>query len=209
MKNDKNNTPKGTKSLIKVSSVRAKSLAALAFATANVDVALASSEHASPRFSDLTFYWINFALYVAIMAYILAKPIRNGWAARAERIKLAVNRSTTDMESAERELNAIEALTKTIPIEQQRIREQLIEQGNLEADEVIKDAKIRAARIKQQAKDLVLGETRSAESEFKRSLINRALTIAKERFSKGDLLARDPVYTGRALERAGELVEKH
>jgi F-type H+-transporting ATPase subunit b len=186
-----------------------KSCALLAFAAAKVDSALASSGHANPQFADLTFYWVNFALYVAMMVYILRKPIRNGWAQRAERIKLAVNRSTTDVEAAERELNAIEALTKTLPIEQQRIREQLVEQGNLEADEVIKEAKLRAARIKQQASELVLGETRSAESAFKASLIGRALAIAKERFGKGEFLARDAAYTGRALERAGELVVKH
>ncbi len=195
--------------LRKISSGLGKSCALLPFIAANLDSALASSGHTSPQFSDLTFYWVNFALYVAMMVYILRKPIRSGWAQRAERIKLAVSRSTTDVEAAERELNAIEALTKTLPIEQQRIREELAEQGNLEAAEVIKEAKLRAERIKQQAADLVLGEARSAESAFKRSLITRALAIAQERFGTGQFLARDAVYTGRALERAGELVVKH
>jgi F0F1-type ATP synthase membrane subunit b/b' len=179
----------------------------LVLALIHTSAAMASSGHSEPRFSDLTFYWINFVLYVAIMAYILRKPIRTGWAARVERIKQSVTRSATDVEVAERELNAIEALSKSLPAEQERIKQQLLEQANLEAEELIKDAHQRAQRIRHQAKELVFGETRSAESAFKRSLVSRAIAIAKDRFGKGELVARDAVYTARALSRADSLIK--
>ena len=178
-----------------------------ATAAALPGVAFASSGHGEPSIGDLTFYWINFALYIGLMTYILRKPIANGWGARVARIKQTVAQSGDDVDAAERELNAIDALIKALPLEQDKIRQQLVEQANAEADDVIKQAQQRATRIKDQARELLKGETRSAQVSFKQSLVARALQLAKERFASGDYAGRDSAYQAAAVTRAKSLVQ--
>lgn len=160
-----------------------------------------------PALSDLTFYWINFILYVGVMTFILRKPIRNGWAARTARIKQAVEQSTDEVESAERELNAIEALTKGLAAEQERVRQEIVSQAELESADILRNAHQRAVRIKEQAKEMLRGETRSAESTFKSSLVARALQLAKDRFKGGEFAARESVYLDAAARRSKHLVQ--
>jgi len=192
------------KSLPAVTSPYSLILAALLVTTAN---AYASGAGHTPSIGDLTFYWINFVLYVALMSYLLRKPIKNGWAARTARIKQTVADCTDQVESAERELNAIEALTKGLPAEQERARQQIITQANLEAADIVKQAEQRAVRIREQSKEMLKGEMRSAQSSFRASLVSRALQLAKDRFSKGEYVAREQAYVGAAVSRAKSLVQ--
>ena len=172
---------------------------------------LTTLAHASggkpPALSDLTFYWMNFVLYIGEMTFILRKPIRNGWAARTARIKQAVEQSTDEVESAERELNAIEALTKGLAAEQERVRQEIVSQAELESAEIVRTANQRAIRIKEQAKEMLRGETRSAESSFKASLVARALQLAKDRFKSGEFAARESIYLDAAARRSKHLVQ--
>jgi len=112
----------------------------LALAIFSALPAHASVGHGEPSIGDLTFYWINFVLYVVIMTFILRKPLAKAWSDRRARIKQSVARSTDEVDAAERELNAIEALTKTLPQEQEKIRQQIVEQANAEAADIIRQA---------------------------------------------------------------------
>jgi F0F1-type ATP synthase membrane subunit b/b' len=173
---------------------------------------VASDAHASgtghaPSIGDLTFYWINFVLYIALMSYLLRKPIKTAWASRTARIKQTVSDCTDQVASAERELNAIEALTKGLPTEQERARQQIISQANLEATDIVKQAEQRAARIREQSKEMLKGEMRSAQSSFRASLVSRALQLAKDRFSKGEYATREQAYVGAAVSRAKQLIQ--
>ena len=174
---------------------------------AAADCALAASGNRAPALSDLTFYWINFVLYVAVMTFILRKPIRNGWASRTARIRKMVTECTDEVESAERELNAIEALTKGLAAEQERVQQEIFSQAKLEADDIVSNATQRATRIKEQAKEMLKGETRSAESSFRSSLVARAMQLAKERFTKGEFANREQAYLDAAVERSRQLVQ--
>jgi len=174
-------------------------------------VVAASNAYASsggePSISDLTVYWVNFLVYVTLMFVLVRKPIANGWAARRARIQETVASCATEVEKAERELNAIEALTKTLAAEQARAREEIISQAKVEAEGIVTQARERAARIREQSKELLAGESRSAESSFRASLVTRALTIAREKFTKGEFAGRQQAYVDAAVDRAKRLVQ--
>ena len=167
----------------------------------------ASAGGHSPSFADLTFYWVNFILYVGLMSFLLRKPIKNAWVARTARIKQTVLDCTDQVESAERELNAIEALTKGLAAEQERVCQEIVEQANLEAQEILKNANQRAARIREQAKEMVKGETRSAQVSFRSTLVARALELARAKFSAGEFASREQAYVGAAVTRAKGLLQ--
>jgi hypothetical protein len=64
----------------------------------------------------------------------------------------------------------------------------------------------KATRTKSQVKEMLEGETRSAEAQFRASLIARAVELSKDRFKSGELAARQATYVEAATDRAKRLV---
>lgn len=182
--------------------------AAVAVTLSFASYAYASSEGGEHHGSiaDLTWYWVNFAIYVTILTVLLRKPITSGWAARRERITREVSAATSEMGAAERELAAVESLTKGIAGEKERARAEILKQGELEAEGLLKSAREKSARIRSQVKELLEGETRSAEAQFRASLVSKAVELSKGRFQSGEYSARQSAYVDAAVERAKRLV---
>jgi F0F1-type ATP synthase membrane subunit b/b' len=163
-----------------------------------------SGHHAS--IADIAGPWINFIVYVVLLTALLRKPIKNGWAARRERIAEEVSAATSEMEAAERELATVEALTKSIALEQERARVEILKQGELEAASIASAAKEKAARIKSQVGELLEGESRSAQASFRSSLVAKAVELSKARFQGGEFASRQSAYVDAAVDRAKKLV---
>lgn len=156
--------------------------------------------------SDVVGPWINFIVYVALMVVLVRKPIKNGWAARRTRIVAEVSAATSEMEAAERELAAVEALTKNVSQEQQRARAEILKQGELEAASIVSAAREKASRIKMQVKELLEGESRSAQASFRAALVAKAVELSKARFQSGEFASRQGAYVDAAVDRAKKLV---
>jgi F0F1-type ATP synthase membrane subunit b/b' len=178
------------------------------FATiANGELAAASGTGHSPSISDLTFPWINFILYVALLTYLLRGPIVKGWSGRRQNIKARVEGAAEQLQTAERELNAVEALVQCAAQEQERIKTEVSGQAAREAEMIVAQAQERTVRMKQQAKEMLEGEMRSAQSSFRSRLVERALQVAKQKFATGEYESRESVYTDTAVTRAKQLVQ--
>ena len=156
---------------------------------------------------DLVENWVNFLIYLAVLYICLRKVIPNAWAARRETIRSTVLSSKSELESAERELHTVEALTQNLTQEQARATREILEQAELEAQAIKAAADERAARIKSQAKELLVGETRSAEAQVRQSLVARALEIARAQFTSGQYAARQQTYVDAAIDRSKRLVQ--
>jgi len=175
------------------------------FAVSDFAMASGGAGH-HPSIYDIVPFWVNFVLYVALMTYILRKPIKNGWASRRARIAEEVSSATSDMEAAERELATVEALTKNLSQEQDRARTDILKQGELEANAIVSAAKEKSARLASSTKELLEGESRSAQTHFRAALVAKAVELSKSRFQTGELAARQSVYVDAAIDRAKKLV---
>jgi hypothetical protein len=110
------------------------------------------------------------------------------------------------MEAAERELAAVEALTKNLSQEQERARIEILKQGELESNSVVSAAKEKAVRLASSTKDLLEGESRSAQAHFRAALVAKAVELSKAKFQTGELMARQSQYVEAAVNRAKKLV---
>jgi F0F1-type ATP synthase membrane subunit b/b' len=151
-------------------------------------------------------FWVNFLIYVSLLFVLVRKPVGNAWLARRNAILGAVTSATDEVNAAERELNATEALLKNLAAEQDRARTEIVRQGQAEADAIVVAAKERAERIKQQAAELLKGEGRSAEAGFRAALVGRALEISRDKFARGEYSTKQSAYVDAALSRAKRLV---
>ena len=178
---------------------------ALVLTVSELAVASGGAGH-QPSIHDIVPFWVNFAIYIALMTVLLRNPIKNGWASRRNRIAEEVASATSDMEAAERELAAVEALTKNLSQEQERARLEILKQGELESNSIVSTSKEKAARLAASAKDLLEGESRSAQAHFRAALVAKAVELSKAKFQTGELAARQSQYVEAAIDRAKKLV---
>ena len=193
-----------TKTSTSLTAVVATSLVT-ALAVSDVAVASAGAGH-HPSIHDIIPFWVNFVIYIALMTALLRKPIKNGWASRRNRIAEEVASATSEMEAAERELAAVEALTKNLSHEQERARVEILNQGELESNSIVSAAKEKAGRLATSTKDLLEGESRSAQAHFRSALVAKAVELSKVKFQTGELAARQSHYVDAAIDRAKKLV---
>jgi F0F1-type ATP synthase membrane subunit b/b' len=172
-----------------------------------MSVASASGAHHEPSIHDITIHWVNFVIYAAVIVAFGRTPIRKAWSARRARIKETVDHATAQVETAERELNAIEAVTKGITAEQDRVKQEIVDQSKAEAEAIVQQAHEKATRIREQAREMLAGEGRSAEGAFKASLVSRALELARSKFVEGEFASRQQTYVDAAVGRAKRLVQ--
>jgi F0F1-type ATP synthase membrane subunit b/b' len=200
--------PQGTSSSVQATRSRLAIATTLAVAHFSVATAYASGGEGGPHGSiaDISGPWINFIVYVALMTALVRKPIKNGWASRRERIAEEVAAATSEMKAAERELAAVEAITKNIGQEQERARLDIIKQGELECLSIASASHEKAARIKSQVVELLEGESRSAQASFRAALVAQAVELSRARFQGGEFASRQAAYVDAAVDRAKKLV---
>ena len=157
--------------------------------------------------SSLIPFWVNFAIYIAVLFIALRKIIPQAWMARRNAILENVTAAARELEQAERSVRDAEDKTKNLSNEQEAARQEIIKQAQLEAAQIIATAKEKAERQKAQAKDLIQGESRSAESVFRSELVFKAVELARDKFKSGAYTAKESSYRSAALDRAKRLVQ--
>ena len=200
--------PQGTIPSLQATMSRLAIATIVAVANHSVTSAFASGGEGAHRGSiaDISGPWINFIVYVALLTALVRKPIKNGWASRRERIAAEVAAATSEMEAAERELAAVEALTKNIGQEQERARLDIVKQGELECASIASASNEKAVRIKSQGVELLEGESHSAQASFRASLVAKAVELSRARFQGGEFASRQAAYVDAAVDRAKKLV---
>jgi F0F1-type ATP synthase membrane subunit b/b' len=164
-----------------------------------------AEDHSS--ISSLVPFWVNFAIYLAVLFVALRKIIPQAWMARRNAILENVTSAARELEQAEKAVRNAEDKTKNLASEQEAARQEIIKQAELEAVQIITAAKEKAERQKAQAKELIQGESRSAESTFRTELVFRAVELAREKFKSGAYSAKESDYRSAALDRAKRLVQ--
>jgi len=181
------------------------SLALVALLFGVVDVASASEGHISP--ADLIPYWVNFILYVGGLTLLLRGPVKRAWAERRTRIEGLVLAAARDLEVAEAAVKVEEQRGRTLDAHAEQAKADIRIQAEAETASIAKNAEDRSVRMRQQAEELLAGEGRAAEANYKAELLERALSLSRERFQTGDFASKDHVYRNSALGKAGRLVQ--
>jgi len=168
--------------------------------------ASASSEGHAPSLWDLRYFWLNFVLYAILMYLLLRKVVASAWAARREKIERSVFAAQDELNTAERELKAVEDLVNGLKADQSKVREEILDGARQEGIVIYRAAQERAVRVAAQSKELLKGEARSAEAYLRDQLVSQALEIARARFSSGQFSGRQDDYVSAAIGRAKRLV---
>ena len=129
-------------------------------------------------FIDMGPNLFNFAVLVAIMTYLLYKPVKRVLQSRADRVESDIQNAATSKASAE-ELKAMyEQKVKDIELERGTVLEETRKQANTRRDQIVDEAKAEAQELKDRAARDIAAERDRVKAEVHQAIIDISADMA-------------------------------
>jgi len=130
---------------------------------------------------DLLYRFINFALLVIILFFVLRKvPIKEYFSTRIEGIKKELQDLKKQREAAQRKAQELESKLKAFEGERKEILAQYRADGLAEKERILAEARDRAKQILEQAEMSIQYEMQSAKEKLKQDVVALAAQRAEE-----------------------------
>ena len=134
---------------------------------------------------DLLYRFINFALLVIILFFVLRKvPIKEYFSSRIEGIKKELEDLKKQREAAQRKAQELESKLKAFEGERKEILAQYKAEGLAEKERILAEARDRAKQILEQAEMSIQYEMQSAKEKLKQDVVALAAQRAEESIAR-------------------------
>lgn len=141
-------------------------------------MALATEEGAAPAREDL-FKWINFAILVVALGYLLRKPLGGFFADRLGSIRKELDEGRRALEASENRLAAVEAKLRGFERELAEFRASSEQEMEAERERLKDAAEREAQRILDFARSQIEASARAAKLDLKHYAAGQALELAE------------------------------
>jgi len=131
------------------------------------------------------FAWINFALLVAGLLYLLRKPAREFLSGRREKIRALIVKSRHHHDESLNKYEESKARLATVDMDAESMKQKLIETGNFGREAIIKRANEIAERIKRETELSGIQEHARASASLSREAMLEAFDEASKTLSQG------------------------
>lgn len=139
------------------------------------------AEHGAHHgYGFLFWYWINFALYIVAMYFILRKIVANGWDARRERIRFALEAGKRSMDAALERRAAAQKQSTQLESQVKELISTIEREGDLECQKLTRDAEQRAKDIQSHATESLGMEAKAQKVQMQREVAEIVLARASE-----------------------------
>jgi F0F1-type ATP synthase membrane subunit b/b' len=112
--------------------------------------------------------FINLAIFVAIMAYVLKKPLGEAFKARREKIRAELIRAEEERKSALAKLTSAEARLASLDNERQLVLNRAKLEADAEAARILEQTESEVAKLREQTEGEVARLTQQTKVELKR-----------------------------------------
>ena len=171
-----------TKPFRMIGAALALSLSFVAFAqerpTGEGKASEAKTEEAEPSF---TLMWINFAILVGGLGYLISKSAPAIFRAREEEIRGGIDEAARKKKQAEDRSAEIDRKLTGFGVEIENLRRGVSTEMSIEADRIRQETVRMVRRIEEQAQQEIGFLTKSASHELKRYSADLALDLAQQR----------------------------
>jgi len=180
---------------------------ALVCLTAGVAAAAGGAGHADSGVLLKDFLWrcLNFGLMVALLVYLLTKPIKKGLAGRREGIEKALADAKRAKEEAEAKFAEYDQKLAQATEEIEQISNGIRREGELEKQKIIEHAKEMAIKIEQDAEKAAALEVAKARTELQREAVQLAVELAEDLLKKNFTKEDDTRLIDEYMKKVGEL----
>jgi F-type H+-transporting ATPase subunit b len=146
--------------------------------------------HHHPTFLDLFEPAVNFALFAALLVYLLRGPLREYFRDRAARIREGLQAGDTAREEAQALRVQIEKDMAELPRRRESLKAELLETAELQKARLLETARQTAARLRGDAETLAVQEEAAARralpEDLARGAVDRATRRGAQAIESGD-----------------------
>jgi F0F1-type ATP synthase membrane subunit b/b' len=186
----------------------AKKLSLLVLSLITTDFAFAAGGGAhTPSISDLNLYFINFGIYLVILAFIIKKTVPSAWQARREKIRTQLETWRGKIVQAESHLAESRGKLAAVASDAKKIELNIQKETEHEVKEIFNNATRASERMLQQAKDSVAAERKLAQGAAKKIYAELALAIAEEKLHKEITPEKDAKLRAKTQSEVARLLQ--
>lgn len=132
-----------------------------------------------PGFEAWKFF--NLAVFVALMVYLLKKPLSSAFKAKRETIRAELIRAEEEKQSALSKLTATEAKLARLDAEAASIRAKGEAEANAEKTRILEQTEFEKRRMREQAQSEIERASKKARLELRRFSAEESVRLAEEK----------------------------
>jgi F-type H+-transporting ATPase subunit b len=154
---------------------------------------------------DFLYRVLNFTVAFGLLAYFIAKPLRKGMAGRREEIKNALAQAQAAREEAEAKFREYDAKLSRAAEEIEGIYLGIRQEGELEQEKILANARAAAEKIKSEAERTAAMEVEKARTGLRKEAAELAIRMANDILRSTVSGADHERLVNEYLQRVGEL----
>ena len=161
-----------------------------------------------PHAPPLALMFVNFALLLVVLYFILRKPIGGGAKERRARLEKEIEEAKALKDAAEQALSEARTKIESLDAEMAKLRQEIVDGGKSEAARITSEAEARAERMQADTTALVEQEvarmSRSIREEVVSGIVDRAEALVREKIRGDDQTRLAQEYLREMSDTAGD-----
>jgi len=149
--------------------------------------------------------FINLAVFIAIMAYLVKKPLTDAFKARREAIRADLIRAEEEKQAALAKLTAAEAKLAQLESEKEAVLQKAKDEAAAEKKRVAAQTKLEVERLHEQAQSEIARLGHQSRAELRRFSAEESIRIATEKLKSQINADKDSRLVKANLQEIGGL----
>ena len=128
--------------------------------------------------------FINLAIFIAVMVYLLKKPLSDAFKAKRETIRAELIKAEAEKQAALAKLTAAEARMAQLDAESNTVIEHAEAEAEAEKNRIAEQTRIEVGKLREQANGEIERTSKLAKLELRRFSAEESIRLAEEKIKK-------------------------
>jgi len=125
--------------------------------------------------------FLNLAIFVGIMIYLLKKPLSEAFKAKRETIRAELIKAEAERQAALAQLTATESKLARLNTEAEMIRQRAAQEANAEKTRINQQTEFEIAKLREQANSEIERASKQIKTELRRYSAEESIRLAEEK----------------------------
>jgi F-type H+-transporting ATPase subunit b len=149
--------------------------------------------------------FINLAIFVAILVYLLKKPLTTAFIAKREAIRAELIKAEEERQAALAKLTSAEAKLARVGMESDEIAERARQEAEAEKARIAKETEDEVSRLRKQAENEIGRKSQQVTAELRRFSAEESIRLAEEKIKQNINPAKDAQLVKANIQSIGGL----
>ncbi len=149
--------------------------------------------------------FLNLAIFIAIMVYLLKKPLSGAFKAKRDAIRADLIRAEQEKQAALAQLNSVDTKLASLDAESNKIIEKARMEAEAEKMRIAQQAEFESKRLRDQANSEIERKTKQVRNELRRFSAEESVRLAEEKIKKSMNAKTDEKLVKAGIKSIGGL----